>query len=282
MVYLGIDVGGHSIKAGIVTKDGDILDIEVMPTEAEKGRAAVIKNIEEIAKKLMEKHKDVQGIGIGIPGIVEPNGFVQNCPNIPFKNFNLGTVLRKKLKKKVVFGNDAKNFALAVHKFGAAKGYDNVLTLTLGTGVGSGLILNGKLFYNKGAPELGHTTIKYDSFEPKCCTNPGCLESLIGRKSFPNNNPLSIYRMATSHDHAAKALFSDYGRYLGIAISNFINIFNPEVIIIGGELSNAYPLFTGSMKKEIQSRALFHKTRIGINKLKYAGTIGAAILAFKK
>lgn len=280
MAVLGIDIGGHSIKAGIVTKEGEVLFKEVISTEAEQGKEAVVNNIIKIAQDLLKKDPDVQSIGIGIPGIIDNQGYITYTPNVPLSKFNLGKVLRKKLKKKIVFGNDGNNFALAVHTFGAAKGHDVVIALTLGTGIGSGLIINGKLFYNKGAPELGHTTIKFDSFMPKCCNNPGCIESLIGRKSFPHGNPLEAYKKALAGDLNAINKFSEYGKFFGIALSNFIDIFNPDIIILGGELSNAYNLFKDNMYKEIRTRPLFKNSKIVVNKLKYAGVIGAAILAF--
>jgi glucokinase len=272
-------VGGHSIKAGIVTKDGEMLEKEIILTEPEKGREVVVDHIIKAAKILLEKGKKIEAIGIGIPGILDKEGHIFYTPNIPLTKFDLGKALKKEFgKKKIVFGNDAHNFALAQHTFGSGKGLDTVVALTLGTGVGSGLIINGKPFVNKGAPELGHTTIKFDANESKCCGNSGCIESFIGRKSFPEG-PLEIYKKALAGDKDAIKRFSDYGTYLGIAVSNFVNIFNPDIVILGGELSNAYNFFKKTMETEILKRALF-RTRVVKNSMKYAGTIGAAILAF--
>jgi glucokinase len=279
MAFLGIDVGGHSIKAGIVSKDGVMLDKEIILTEPEKGRDVVVDNIVKAATVLLERAKNIEAIGVGIPGILDKNGYISYTPNIPLTKYDLGKELKKKLgKKKIVFGNDAHNFALAQHTFGSGKGYDTVVALTLGTGVGSGLIINGKPFVNKGAPELGHTTIKFDANESKCCGNSGCIESFIGRKSFPEG-PLEIYKKALVGDKDAIKRFADYGTYLGIAISNFVNMFNPDIVILGGELSNAYNFFKKTMETEILKRSLF-KTRVVKSNIKYAGTIGAAILAF--
>jgi glucokinase len=279
MVVLGIDVGGHSIKAGIVTRKGNITDKETTLTEAEKGRDIVIENIIKIGKLLLKRNKEVTAVGIGIPGIVDKKGYVTYTPNIPLSKYDLGRALRSKLHKRIVFGNDADNFALAKHKFGAAKDNETIVCLTLGTGIGSGLIINGKLFENKGAPELGHTTIKFDGVKAKCCGNDGCIESYIGRKTFPEG-PLEAYRKALAGNQDAKNRFIDFGRYLGIAISNFINIFNPDMVILGGQMSNAYEFFKRSMKKEIDKRTLF-KTKVVRSQMHEPGVVGAGILAFK-
>ncbi|MCK5282618.1 MAG: ROK family protein [Nanoarchaeota archaeon] len=279
MTAIGIDVGGHSIKAGIVTKKGIIREKEVIMTDAEKGRAAIVSNIVKIAKYFLNKYKDVKAIGVGIPGTVDKKGYITYTPNIPLSKYDLGKELRKSLKiKKIVFGNDADNFALAKHRFGAGRGHKTIITLTLGTGVGSGIIIDGKLFSNNGAPELGHTTINFDGPEAKCCGNDGCIESYIGRKCF-GTTPLEVYKKALINDDAALQKFSDYGKYLGIAISNFINIFNPDVIILGGEISNAYGFFKKTLEEEVKKRTLF-KTKIIKSKMREGGLIGAATLAF--
>ncbi len=278
MAVIGIDVGGHSIKAGIVTKKGTLLKKEVLLTEPEKGRKVVIENIMKIAKRLLAFDRSISSIGIGIPGIVDKAGFVTYTPNIPLSGYHLGRELRRRLRKKIVFGNDADNFALAKFTFGTGKGKATIVALTLGTGVGSGLILNGRPFVNKGAPELGHTTIKYDAPQSKCCHNNGCLESLIGRKSFADG-PLITYKKALMGNKEAVRHFQKYGKYLGAGIANFVNAFHPDMVILGGELSNAYDFFRKPMEEEVQKRALF-KTRIIRSKMREAGTIGAGILAF--
>ena len=278
MTVLGIDVGGHSIKAGIVTKGGNITEKDGILIEAEKGRKVVVSDIIKVARGLIKKDKSIKAIGVGIPGIVDKKGYVTYTPNLPLSNYDLGKELKKALKKKVVFGNDADCFAIAKHHFGVGKGHETIVCLTLGTGVGSGLILNGKLFSNKGAPELGHTTIKYDGPSSICCGNDGCIETYIGRKSFPEG-PLEAYRKALKNDPFALRRFNDFGKYLGVSISNFINIFNPDIVILGGQLSNAFEFFRKSMEEEVKKRALF-KTRIVKNKMREAGVIGAAVLAF--
>jgi len=278
MSFIGIDVGGQSIKGGVVTIRGEVLDKEIVLSEPKKGRAIVVKNILSVIKTLLSKHKDIEAIGIGIPGIVDEKGYIKNTPNLPLSNYNLGTELRKKIKIKIVFGNDADNFVLAKSHFGVAKGKRIIVALTLGTGVGSGIMIDGSLFSNKGAPELGHTTINFEAEKSKCCNNDGCIESYIGRKSF-DEGPLKVYKKALLNDKKALSIFQNYGKYLGIAISNFVNIFNPDVIILGGQLSNAYDFFKTTMEKEVKKRSLF-KTKIVRNKMLDAGMIGAAVLAF--
>ncbi|MBR9699172.1 ROK family protein [Candidatus Woesearchaeota archaeon] len=280
MTFLGIDVGGQSIKAGIVTKKGELLEKEVCSTEPEKGREAVISNIEKVGRILLSKDKKIEAIGIGIPGIVSREGFVTLTPNIPLSNFDLGKELAEVFKKKTVFGNDADNFALAQKYFGQGKKFENIITLTLGTGVGSGVILNGELFSNNGAPEFGHTTIKFDGPPSKCCGSNGCVESFLGRKSFKDGGPLDVYKKALRNDKQALKIFEQYGKYLGIALSNFVNIFSPDIVILGGQLSNAFDFFKLSMEHEMKHRSLF-KTKVVKNTMREPGTVGSATLAFE-
>jgi glucokinase len=279
MTVIGIDIGGHSIKGGIVTPKGKVLSKIVVLTEPEKGRQSVVSNIIKVAKDLLKIDPTIKKIGVGVPGVVDSKGYVYNTPNIPFSKYDLGKEMKKKLNiSHIIFGNDADNFALAMHEFGPGKKLNTVVALTLGTGVGSGLIINGKVFANKGAPELGHTTIKYDAVDSKCCQNNGCLESFLGRKSF-KNSPLDVYKKALSGDKLAIMTFDEYGKLLGVGISNFVNIFNPDAVIIGGELRLAYNFFKKSMDTEIKKRALF-KTKVIKSEMMEAGMIGAAILAF--
>jgi glucokinase len=276
MAAIGIDVGGSSIKAGIVDKKGKIIKKIVLPAEAEKGRKAVVNNIIKALKILLKENKRIFSICFGVPGIIDKNGHVSYSPNLPLSNFSLGRELKSSIKKKLFFANDADCFALAQLNFGNAKGKNTAICLTLGTGIGSGIIINKKLFTSRGAPELGHTTIKFDS-SSKCCGNNGCLESFIGRKSF-SEEPLEVYKKALKGNKSAIKKFEEYGKYLGIALSNFINIFNPEIIILGGEVSNAFSLFKKSMQAEIKKRALFKNTKIVKNNIRDAGIIGAASL----
>ena len=224
-----------------------------------------------------EKDPKIKGIGVGIPGIIDKNGYVTYTPNIPLTECDLGKELRARIRKKFVFGNDADNFALAKFHFGAGRGHKNIIALTLGTGVGSGIIIDGKLFSNKGAPELGHTTIKFDGKKSICCGNDGCIETFIGRKSFMGS-PLDVYKLAMIGDKKALKKFEEYGKLLGVAISNFVNIFNPDIVILGGQLSNAHNFFKKSMEVEVAKRTLF-KTRIVKSTMREGGLIGAAILA---
>jgi len=278
MAVIGIDVGGQSIRGGIINKKGEVIEKVIVMTEADKGRAAVVENIVKVVEILFEKNKKIKKIGVGIPGVVNKKGFITFTPNIPLSDYDLGKILKGKLSKNITFGNDADCFALAKYYFGASKGKKTIVTLTLGTGVGSGIILDGKLFSNNGAPELGHTTINFDGPKAKCCGNDGCIETYIGRKSF-SESPLEVYKKALSGEKKALDKFSEYGIYLGVAISNFINIFNPDDVVLGGQLSNAYNFFKKSMEAEVKKRSIF-KTRIRKSKIREAGMLGAAVLAF--
>ncbi len=266
-MIVGVDVGGTFIKSAILDESGAILKRGRVETNADRGPDRVIANIIKSIEYVWSD--DVKAIGIGMPGLVDmETGIVRIPPN--FKDWyevNLAEAIREKFIVDVYIGNDANNYALGEWRFGAGKGYKNLIVLTLGTGIGGALILDGKLYTGSrfAAGELGHMSIEIDG--PQCnCGNRGCLESFIGTNYFLRRANLllkrefklveEVYNLALEGNKVAKELFNEFGRYLGVAITNYIHIFDPDVIILGGGVSKSFELFKKSMFDEIEKRVM--------------------------
>ncbi len=260
--YIGIDLGGTFIKGGIVDENGKIIISDKTPTEANKGGDTVSANIASLAKSLLKKcgltTADVVGLGIGCPGMVDSGtGNVIFSGNMGWDNFNIAAALTEKLDGiPVKVANDANVAALGEVKFGAARNCNNALMITLGTGVGGGVVADGKLIEgNKGAgAELGHTVI-HRGGESCSCGRRGCLEAYSSatalirdtKRAMLENKESKMWEIGsidevngkTPFDYAecdetAKKVVDNYISNLAIGLTNFANIFRPEVILLGG------------------------------------------------
>lgn len=254
MYLLGIDIGGTNLKVGLI-KDKKIIDKIVVPTKKEN----VISQIEEIVDGLLSSHeltaKDIARMGVGCPGIVV-KGKVLNSANLSFQNCDLQKILSKDLKIKTFVKNDADMATLGEYTLGAGKGAENIIMLTIGTGVGGGVILNGKLYEGNGAGEFGHVTLYKDGI--KCnCGRLGCAEKYISAialserakkelektKSIielkPEVRASDIEKAYIDGDLCAKKIIDDYCEDLSEYLLNICNIFRPDRILIGGGLSYA-------------------------------------------
>lgn len=296
-VFLGIDWGGTYIKAGIVTSSGEILKKIVYSSNSLRERKAFINEI----KKLTDTFKEynIKAVGIGAPGMINvEQGSIYYLPNVPgWENFPLKTVLTKELKIPVFIDNDANIFALAEVRRGAGNGMERAIFLTLGTGLGGSVILNGKILEGRtSASELGHVVMDINGI--KCgCGGRGCIETFTG-----SNRLLERYRQlkkmkkaptevkeifdrAKKKDKKALIVWKEFSEYLGKFLSGMVNIFNPQVIILGGGVSGAFSLFKPLVWSSLQKQAMWPHLR-GLKlvraKLKDAGIIGAALLACEK
>ncbi len=315
-VYLGIDLGGSNMTAALISSAGAILDLEKIETKAQQGPEKVIRRIVCVSKTVMEKAKietkQLKGIGIGVPGVLDTKqGVVKYSPNLPgWKNIPLRKKLRAAFKKTVIIDNDANVAAFGEKWQGAGKGYEHVVVYTLGTGIGGGIIQNGKISHGScdGAGELGHTTIITNG--PRCgCGNYGCLEALAsgtaiareGRKTIRSHpgsclaklvngskQPLTtklIFQAARAGDRVALAIIEQAGTYLGISVANIINLLNPQIVIIGGGVSQGGESLLKYVRAEAKKRALkelYKCTKIVRAKLAdRAGVIGAAGIAIQ-
>lgn len=290
LLKIGVDIGGTEIKAGLITSKGKVLKKVVVLTEVEQGKAVVTENILKAISLIVKskKFKKIPSIGVGCPGpLNHSTGVVGDTPNLPLKGVNIKDVIKKRFRTKVVINNDANCFILGESLFGAGKGCKNLVGLTLGSGVGGGIIINKELYYGKGnAGELGHMTIKLNGMIASC-GNDGCIEEYVSRRGLMRlaesfglrvEEPIDIYNLALKKNPSTIHLFKEMGIYLGIAVANLVNAFDPDKVIFGGGISGAWSFFSHSLKDEVKKRAL-NKTNIVKGKLgKNAGIIGAAAL----
>lgn len=312
MKYLiGVDLGGTYIKAGSVSKEGDLLNKTSIPSHAETGPNAVVDQIAKAVDDIRGKRSGdkLLGVGIGAPGIVDlDGGTVKNPPNLAnWDVFRLGEEVSKKIGTRVEVENDANAAAVGEMKFGAGKDLKNFLMITLGTGVGGGIIIDGKVFRGEsgGAGEIGHITVNMDG--PLCgCGNRGCVEAYVGQKyisrrvaerlkehpdslinrllegNLDNLEPKIVGEAASQGDKFALQVWKETGAYLGTAVATTFNLFDLTTLIIGGGVAKAgKPLFD-SIEATVKQRVLSPlKPRVKVIKAKLensAGILGAAAL----
>jgi glucokinase len=296
---IGIDLGGTYIKSAIVDSGGKLVKQFKIESFAEKGPAAVTKQIEKCIKSLSKGfNKKILGIGIGAPGIVT-RGVVKFPPNFKgWKEVNLKSLFEKKFKQEVDVDNDANCAGLAELKFGIGKKYRNFIFLTLGTGIGGAIVIDGKLYRGEenGAGEFGMMTINYNG--PECMGgNRGSVESHIGKNYFLESHTAEmkklgrkvdfadLQRLAQKKNKTALGLLKSYGFFLGIGITNYFNLMDVRTAILGGGISNNYPYFIKECRKIIKERSLktikndFRVLKSKINN--NAGVLGAAALIFE-
>ncbi len=297
---IGIDVGGTNIKAGVVF-NGRVFKKEILSTLAGEGPEICINQIKTAIKNFV---KISSSIGIGIAGIIDSkNGVVRYSPNLKgWHDIKLAKILRHEFKKPVKILNDVNAILLGEWIYGAGKGYNNVFLFTLGTGVGGAAICEGQMLFgtNGFAGEFGHTVINFNG--PKCaCGNFGCLERYVGsryileialRKSKRKKSSLKKYNLLTPKiiaseakkgDPVAREVFEEIGYYIGIGVSNIINLFDPEIIIISGGISNAGSILFKPIRKTLKKLILgpqYRNVQIVPAKLgDDAGILGAAYFA---
>jgi len=307
---IGVDIGGTNIKIVHASETGDILKSIIEPTpDAREESFEQIKNmLTEILKNIL-KNNNIAGIGFGVTGLIDrKNGIVIKSPNIPAINgFPVRRTFEKEFSLPVIVENDANAYAYGEKWIGTGKNLDNFVVLTLGTGLGGGIIYKGELF--EGAAEIGHMVIEP---EGRFCTcgSFGCLESyasgraIIDRaisslekgaesilKKCCNGNfykitPELVYKAALEGDNLSREVFREIGRYLGVGIANLVNIFSPEAVILGGGLIGAWDLFIEEVKKEFLKRGLKPlSTSVDILKTTLkedSGSMGAAGLVFHR
>ncbi len=293
---IGIDLGGTYIKSAVVDSKGKILKHYKTEAYSNISPKKVIEQIEKCIAELRKRMKhEISGIGIGAPGIVT-HGIIKYPPNFKgWKEVNIKKQFEKKYKLETLVDNDANCAGLAELRFGHGKKYNNFIFLTLGTGIGGAMVLNGEIYRGEqnGAGEFGMTTINFDG--PKCLGgNPGAVEAYLGRNYFLENekeeiNKLGkeidfddIQKLAKKKNKIALELFKKYGFYLGVGLTNYFNLMDVRTAILGGGISNAYEFFKDECVKTIKKRSIktingtFRVLRSKINN--DAGVLGAAAL----
>ncbi len=316
MYYIGIDLGGTNIAAGIVNEKGELLVKSSIPTGAHRGPDAVVEDMAGLCKKLIDDKgltiDDIEYVGIATPGTADHDrGIVVYSNNIKFLNYPIADKLMSFLPvKKVLIENDANAAAKGEAECGAAKGHKDSVMITLGTGVGGGIIIDNKVYagFNYAGAELGHIVIEAGGRECTC-GRKGCWEAYSSATGLINmtkeklaqtkdtvmwemiGNDIEKVSGRTAFDamrkgdKAGKEVVDKYIFYLAAGITNIINIFQPEVLVIGGGVCNEKNYLTDPINEivavEQYSRHSEKKTEIKIAELgNDAGIIGAAMLGF--
>ena len=311
-LYLAVDLGGTNVKVGVVTHKGQVIRHLSLDTEAAKGPTHVLKQIKKGLKKIIEMAgtDEYEAVGIGAPGSVNPEGWVKYPPNFPdWKEVPVKSEIEQFVNLPTFIDNDANVVAIGEGVFGAGKDYTDFLCITLGTGVGGGLFLNGKIYRGCGwaAGEMGHVIIDFKG--PRCnCGNYGCIERYVGaqyiseraaekikksgnetkiiemtQSDFSKITPKIITEAADQGDLLAKEVLKETGELLGVALTSVINLLNLPLIIVTGGVSQAGALILKPMKDTIYKRALpipregFKVATATLGP--HAGVIGAAALA---
>ena len=281
---IGIDLGGSHIAIGVINKNGKILEKTekrlkgIITTEVKK---VIEENIFETVEKYRKEYK-IDEIGIAIPGTVNKTEVIKSV-NLGLKNYKIVDVLNKKINVPIKIKNDAKSAAIAESKFGALKGYNRVLFLTLGTGIGGAVIINNKLLDTGDLPgcEIGHMVIEKDGLECNC-GRKGCFEKYASMKAFKNNlrkglgydenfsgkELLALIKNTKKEDknyNVINKIKQEYIKYLAIGLANLINIFEPEVIGIGGSFVYFEDVLLDDLKNEIISKDMLFNKRKEIN-----------------
>ncbi len=308
---IGIDLGGTYIKYGLVDDAGNILKKGMIPTRADSGKRDIV--IEQIALAIKDVWDNaIDGIGIGTPGIVDNNGVVYESPNLPdWHNLNLRKIFESKFNKNVVVENDANSIVWGEYLFGAGKGTRTIVCLTLGTGLGGGVVINGKLLRGAiySAAELGHMPVDYKG--RKCgCGSTGCIEAYVGRdyivkslirkvrkgrktiirKMVDNDlsriTPKIISEAYQKGDKLAEEIWIEMATALGAFLAGIVNLLNPDRIILAGGIAQTGEILFSTVRKTIRERAMkvlaetveVVPAGLGVD----AGIVSGASLVFQK
>ncbi|GAB4330989.1 MAG: ROK family protein [Calditrichia bacterium] len=302
---IGIDIGGTAIKYGLCTEDGEIIATDQVKTYADAPPEKILAQIEELCQRALKTagndKESVAAIGLGTPGSVDvKRGYLMgSTPNFKhWRDVAIGEYLRERFQLPVVVDNDANMMAYGEYTFGAGKGAENVVCLTLGTGIGGGIIINGQLYRGSAyaGAEIGHMTIDYKG--KSCpCGGTGCWERYASAAAIvreynelnpknPLTSTLTLMQRFENEEEVAQQVVNNAIIYLGSGIASIINIFNPERIIIGGGLGQAGGWFIQAIEKEAQQRAM-KPSQKGVKVLaaklgNKAGLLGAAALALSQ
>ncbi len=308
---VGVDLGGTNLRAGVFRPDGKMLEKFSTPTNIERGREALMDSIVGAIERVAGAHRGerLAAIGIGVPGfILLGKGIITKSPNLPgLENFAMRDALRERVGCPVVLENDANAAAYGEQWMGAGRGVDDLVLLTLGTGIGGGIISGGQVLtgYLGMAGELGHITIEPRDGVLCGCGNSGCLEAHASATAIARmaeeavsagRSPALVrargeitaalvYEAAVGGDTEARAIFERMGRALGLGLAMLINTFNFPLYLLSGGVLAAWDLFTPAMFEECRRRSLtFRQTDTRIEKAalgEAAGLYGAAGVALR-
>ena len=285
-IVLGIDIGGTTCKCGVFTTDGTLVYKDEIPTRKDEGGSLILSDIKEHIPELVKAAgrscDEIKGVGIGVPGAVREDGTVNKCVNLGWGVFNVAQTFKDMTGYEVKVGNDANMAALGEYWMGSAKAYSSVVLVTIGTGVGGGIILNGKMLFgvNGAGGEIGHICVDDSETETCGCGNKGCLEQytsatgvvrLAGRAMAASDKKSTlreleavtakdVFDAAKAGDELALEIVDTQARILGRALAQIACVVDPEIFVIGGGVSKAGSILTDSVKKYFEHYA-FHACR---------------------
>ena len=303
---IGIDIGGTNLRSALVCSSGEILEQRRIASGIKKGRDSFCSNllasVEELRRSAADRGMTVRAIGAGVPGLIDRTGLIRTSVNMrPLEGLNLGAFLEERTGLPAACGNDANTIALGEQRFGAGRGLASFLVVTIGTGLGSGLILDKRLWTGAGgfAAEFGHVTVNPEG-APCPCGNRGCLEQycsagavvrfareLITEELFAaaatEPSAESVALLARQGVPGARRAFELLGQWLGVALGSLFNTLNLQAVIVGGGVAASFDLLFPSLRDELSRRCfpLIHegiailKTELGDD----AGLLGGAAQA---
>ncbi|MBZ5509512.1 MAG: ROK family protein [Acidobacteriia bacterium] len=285
---IGVDLGGTNLRIAAVDSAGKTLEKITTSTQVARGRDQVIDEMCGAIQEIVDKLRNtgvLAGIGIGVPGIIEmQTGMLRDSPNLPgWQNYPVRDEIERRLKTTVVLENDANAAALGEKWLGAATTVDDMIMLTLGTGVGGGIVLGGKIWHGMTgmAGEPGHINVEPDG-HPCNCGSRGCLEQLASAtavkrmameavetgkapqmaqamKASPEFSSKAIYDLAMEGDAPAQEIFRRVGRALGTVLADLVNIFNIPMYVIGGGVASAWDAFAPSMMETVRKNSFVYR-----------------------
>lgn len=282
----GVDIGGTTVKMGLFTSEGELLDKWEITTRKEDNGVHILPDIAASIKERMDKEGltsgDVEGLGISVPGPVDDKGIVHKCVNLGWGQFDIDEEMKKHIDLPVFAGNDANAAALGEAWKGGGKGCINVVVVTLGTGVGGGIIVNGKILSGShgSGGEIGHIHMDDNETEKCGCGKCGCLEQyasatgiarLAKRKMEKDDRPSAmrdakslnakvVFDAAKAGDEMAIEVTEEFGEILGKGLANVADVINPELFVIGGGVSKAGQIVIDLIKKNYK-KYVFHGSR---------------------
>ena len=305
-IGFGVDLGGTTVKIACFTATGEMLEKWEIPTVTAGGGQQILPDIaDSILAYIKEKHIDranVIGVGIGVPGPVSPEGVVNKCINLGWGVFNIEKALSGLVGFPVKAGNDASVAALGECWMGGGKGCDNMVLVTLGTGVGGGIVIGGKLLFGAhgAGGEFGHIVINREEQRTCACGKKGCLEQygsatgivrmakdFLLQKDTPsvlrnveNLTCKDVFDAAKADDTLAKEILEQVFAYLGEGIANVCDVVDPDVVVLGGGVSKAGPMLLEGVERHFK-RNVFHAVSPVDFRLAALGNDAGAYGAFK-
>ena len=279
----GVDIGGTTVKMGLFTVDGKVTDKWEIPTRKEENGKYILEDIAKSVKERMQRDtltlEDIAGLGIGVPGPVKEDGTVLKCANLGWGVFNVADTIRELTGiENIKVGNDANVAALGEMWQGGGKGYNNLVMVTLGTGVGGGVILGGKILTgsNGAGGEIGHIRVNYEEKDVCGCGKTGCLEQYasatgvvrLAKKALEKKekkttlvaddlSAKAVFDAAKAGDELAMDIVEKFGFYLGMALAHISQVIDPEVFVIGGGVARAGQIIIDEVSKNYEENVMF-------------------------